>query len=59
MADYYRSLENREKQLEFYTQVLDIYQEIGDAVGEANILDRLGLMYFRLGEVDKALEFYK
>ncbi len=59
MFDDYSDLENRQKQLEFYTQALRIYQEIGDSVRKAKILDRLGLTYALLGEREKALESYQ
>lgn len=42
-----------------YQQILSLYLQIGDRVGEAEALERIGTMHDFLGEYSQALELYQ
>jgi tetratricopeptide (TPR) repeat protein len=46
-----------EKAQELYQQSLALYREIGDVLGEADVLAALGLMAWNLGQYDQAKRF--
>jgi hypothetical protein len=43
--------------LDFYSQALPIWREVGNRRGETATLNNLGRVYSDLGEKNKALEF--
>lgn len=45
--------------LESFQQVLAIYKEIGNRVGEGQTLNSIGIVYANLGQYSQALEFLK
>ncbi len=50
---------DREKAIQYHQQAMDLYREIGDERGEAEILGGLGLIYFNSKDYDKALSYYQ
>jgi CHAT domain-containing protein/Tfp pilus assembly protein PilF len=49
-------LEAKRKSVEKYYEALDLYRRAGDRSGEAGTLNRIGEVYYGLGETQKALE---
>ena len=47
-----------EKDLEFHNKSLELRKKINDKKGTAHSLSRMGVIYERIREFDKALEFY-
>jgi CHAT domain-containing protein/Tfp pilus assembly protein PilF len=50
------TLEARRKSVEKYHEALDLYRRVGARSGEAGTLNRIGEVYWGLGETRKALE---
>ncbi len=44
--------------MQLLTRALPVVKEVGDSLGEATTLDNIGLVYSRIGQPQKALEFY-
>lgn len=59
LADFFHSISEYRKALEYQEQALEISREIGDQKSEGNNLSNLGTTYDRLGEFQKAIEYYK
>jgi tetratricopeptide (TPR) repeat protein/serine phosphatase RsbU (regulator of sigma subunit) len=47
-----------DKAIIYYTQSLNIQEEIGDKSGIANALNNIGIIYKRQGDYDTAIEYY-
>ena len=48
-----------ERAIGSYEQRLAIAREIGDRRGEGRVLGNLGNAYFRLGQVERAIDFWE
>ncbi len=59
MAEAYRSIGRPERALTFYEQVLPIWREVGNRVGEAVTLNNMGLAYEAMGQPERALTLYE
>jgi tetratricopeptide (TPR) repeat protein len=44
--------------LQSWEKALEVYQEIGDRIGEGRSLNNLGIVYQLLGEYKKAINYY-
>ena len=49
---------NMQAALESYAHALDLFQQVGDRLGEANCYHALGLMTLQLGEYDESLKLF-
>ncbi|WP_322732528.1 CHAT domain-containing tetratricopeptide repeat protein [Nostoc sp. ChiQUE01b] len=59
MVQFYYSLGQYSKALEFLQQALAIRKHIGDRAGEGTTLNSIGSVYDNLGQYLKALKFYE
>ena len=50
--------QHRETAIGYYLQALDLYKEIGDERGEAEVLGGMGLIYSSI-EINKSLQYYE
>jgi CHAT domain-containing protein/tetratricopeptide (TPR) repeat protein len=50
------TLEDKRKSIEKYHESLELYRRANDRKGEAQTLNRIGMIYWSLGEMRKALE---
>ncbi len=43
----------------YYSRSLDLAKKYGDRKGEATMLNNIGIIFHKKGELDKALEYYQ
>ncbi len=59
LADFFFSISEYQKAIEYHEQYLAIARKIGDRRGEGISLESLGLAYVHLSEYQKAIKYYK
>ena len=59
LGNVYIRLGEYAKAIDFYEKALEIHRQIGDTLGEGNVLGNIGIAYADLGEHRKAIGFYE
>ena len=58
IATYYKRTNNDSLAIVYYEKSLNVKQEISDSLGMSRTYNNLGLIYFNIGDFQKAVDFY-